>query len=95
MVGVYGFHQTIDTSGLQEQGPLASLWLLSGANQNDPSILNGLRSANDIGLQNTSVATFGQLTWHRQAEPAARWMNYDKKDGRYIATVTNRARIPR
>ena len=34
VVGVYGFYQTIDTNGVQEQGPLASRWLLSGANAN-------------------------------------------------------------
>jgi iron complex outermembrane receptor protein len=97
VVGVYGFHQTIDTDGIQEQGPLASRWLLSGANANDPSILNGLSSSNDIGLRNTSVAAFGQFTWHVtddfRIQPGLR-VNYDKKDGRYIATVTNATNTP-
>jgi iron complex outermembrane receptor protein len=97
VAGVFGFHQTIDTNGLQEQGELASRWLLSGANANDPSILNGLRSTNDIGLKNTSVAAFGQLTWHitddLRLQPGLR-VNYDKKDGRYIATVTNATNTP-
>ncbi len=92
VVGVYGFYQTVDTAGVQEQGPLASRWLLSGANANDPAILNGLRSENDIGLKNTSVAAFGQLTWHvtdnLRLQPGLR-VNYDKKEGKYIATVTN------
>jgi len=97
VVGVYGFYQTIDTSGVQEQGALASRWLLSGANANNPAILNGLRAENDIGLKNTSVATFGQLTWHvtdsLQLQPGLR-VNYDKKDGKYIATVTNATNTP-
>lgn len=97
VVGVYGFYQTIDTNGAQEQGPLASRWLLSGANANDPSILDGLRSENDIGLKNTSAAAFGQLTWHvtdhLRLQPGLRF-NYDKKDGKYIATVTNATDTP-
>jgi iron complex outermembrane recepter protein len=97
VVGVYAFYQTVDTNGVQEQGPLASRWLLSGANANDPSILNGLRADNDIGLKNTSAAAFGQLTWHVtedfRVQPGLRF-NYDKKDGKYIATVTNATRAP-
>ncbi|HWK49894.1 MAG TPA: TonB-dependent receptor [Steroidobacter sp.] len=97
MVGVYGFYQTVDTSGVQEQGPLASRWLLSGANANDPTILDGLRSENNIGLKNTSVAAFGQLTWHitddLRVQPGLR-VNYDKKEGKYIATVTNATHTP-
>lgn len=90
--GVYGFYQTVDTKGVQQQGPLASRWLLSGANANDPSILHGLTSYNDIGLKNTSLAAFGQLTWHvtdkLRVQPGLR-VNYDKKEGKYIATVVN------
>jgi iron complex outermembrane recepter protein len=97
VVGAYGFYQTIDTAGVQEQGALASRWLLSGANANNPAILNGLRAENDIGLKNTSVATFGQLTWHvtdrLQLAPGLR-VNYDKKEGKYIATVTNATNTP-
>jgi len=97
VVGLYGFHQKIETAGVQEQGALASRWLLSGANANDPSILDGLRAENDIGLKNTSVAAFGQLTWHvtdhLRLQPGLRF-NYDKKDGKYIATVTNATNTP-
>ena len=97
VVGVYGFYQTIDTDGVQEQGPLASRWLLSGANANDPAILDGLRAENDIGLKNTSAAAFGQLTWHvtddLRLQPGLR-VNYDKKEGKYIATVTNATNTP-
>ena len=97
VVGVYGFYQTVDTNGVQEQGELASRWLLSGANANNPAILDGLRAENDIGLKNTSAAAFGQLTWHvtddLRLQPGLR-VNYDKKDGRYIATVTNSTNTP-
>ncbi len=97
VVGVYGFYQSVDTSGSQGQGPLASRWLLSGANANDPSVLDGLRSDNDIGLKNTSAALFGQLTYHvtekLRLQPGLRF-NYDKKDGKYIATVTNATHAP-
>jgi iron complex outermembrane recepter protein len=97
VAGLYGFYQTVDTAGVQEQGSLASRWLLSGANANNPSILDGLRSENDIGLKNTSVAAFGQLTWHvtddLRLQPGLR-VNWDKKDGKYIATVTNATNTP-
>ena len=97
VVGIYGFHQTVDTNGVQEQGSLASRWLLSGANANNPAILDGLRSENDIGLKNTSAAVFGQLTWHvtddLRLQPGLR-VNYDKKEGKYIATVTNATNTP-
>jgi len=97
VVGLYGFYQTVDTSGVQEQGASASRWLLSGANANNPAILDGLRSENDIGLKNTSAAAFGQLTWHvtdhLRLQPGLR-INYDKKDGKYIATVTNATNTP-
>ena len=97
VVGLFGYYQTVDTNGLQVQGPLASRWLLSGANANNPAILDGLRSENDIGLKNTSVAAFGQFTWHVtddfRVQPGLR-VNYDKKEGKYIATVTNGTNTP-
>ncbi|MET0533204.1 MAG: TonB-dependent receptor [Steroidobacter sp.] len=97
VAGLFGFYQTVDTAGVQEQGPFASRWLLSGANANNPAILDGLRSENDIGLKNTSAAAFGQVTWHvtddLRLQPGLR-VNYDKKEGKYIATVTNSTNTP-
>ena len=97
VAGLFAFHQTIHTSGAQEQGPLASRWLLSGANANDPSILDGLRSENAIDFTNTSLAGFGQLTWRvtdrLRLQPGLR-VNYDKKSGSYVATVTNATNTP-
>jgi len=97
VIGLFGFHERINTSGLQEEGPLASLWLLSGANAKNPIILNMLRSSNDIGLRDTSSAVFGQLTWHvtdaLSLQPGLRF-NYDEKSGHYVATVTNGTNTP-
>ena len=91
-VGLFGFHQTVDTSGSQVQGPYASQWLLSGANARKPAILDGLSSQNDIGLKTTSAAIFGELTWHvteaLRLQPGLRF-NHDEKSGKYIATVSN------
>lgn len=95
VAGLYAFHQTVDTQGVQVQGPLASRWLLSGStagvpNQSVPAILDGLRAENEIGLKNTSLAAFGQLTWHvtdkLRIQPGIR-VNYDKKEGKYISSV--------
>jgi iron complex outermembrane receptor protein len=94
--GLFAFHQTLHTSGVQEQGAAASRWLLNptSANANNPAVLNGLRSTNDIGLKNTSVAAFGQLTWHAadwlRVQPGLR-VNHDRKSGDYSAVVTNGA----
>ena len=78
-VGVFYFHQTIDTQGLQVQGPAASRFLLNPGNgvapgatgcatattaACNPSVLDGLTSRNTIGFTNTSAALFGKLTWH-------------------------------
>lgn len=94
VVGAFAFHQKIRTQGLQEQGPAASRWLLTGALANDPSVLNGLRAENDIRLDNSSAALFGQLSWKPldglTIQPGFR-MNYDKKEGLFDSVVTNGA----
>jgi iron complex outermembrane receptor protein len=58
----------------------------------NPAVLNGLTSLNDIHFKNTSFAAFGQATWHvtdrLRLQPGLR-LNYDKKTGSYVATVTN------
>ena len=96
VVGAFIFHQTINTQGLQVQGAAASRFLLNptSANANNPAVLNGLRSVNDIAFTNTSGAVFGQLTWTvtdgLRIQPGLR-VNYDKKRGDYLATVFNGA----
>jgi iron complex outermembrane recepter protein len=106
--GAFAFYQTIRTQGLQVQGPAASRFLLNPgnvptgssicapptANACNPAVLNGLTATNDIRLNNTSVALFGQLAWHATdaltIQPGAR-LNYDRKTGLYDSVVTDSA----
>jgi len=96
VVGLFAFHQTIDTQGLQIQGAAASRYTLNptSASANNPAVLRGLRSQNEIGFKNTSLAGFGRLTWHvtdrLDIQPGLR-VNYDKKNGSYVSTVFNGA----
>lgn len=96
VAGLFYFHQTIDTQGLQVQGPAASRYLLNptSANASNPEVLNGLTSVNTIGFENTSAAGFGKLTWHVTDKlsfaPGVR-VNYDKKTGSYVSVVTTGA----
>jgi iron complex outermembrane receptor protein len=91
--GLFAYHQKQLTTGAQEQGPAASRWLLNptGANASNPAVLNGLRSENDISLETTSLAAFGQVSWRLserlRIQPGLR-LNYDRKDGSYLAVVT-------
>ena len=79
VLGAFYFRQSIDTQGLQVQGPAASRFLLnpgatvapgaSGcapvtANACNPAVLDGLTATNTIGFTNTSAALFGKLTWN-------------------------------
>jgi iron complex outermembrane receptor protein len=96
VVGLFGFHQDLHTSGAQEQGPAASRWLInpSSANANNPAVLNGLRAENSIDFANSSAAAFGQLSWRitdrLRLQPGIR-INYDQKSGSYVSIVTNGA----
>ncbi len=91
VAGLFYFHQKIDTQGIQVQGPAASLWTLGPVNGADPALLDGLRSDNDIRYKNDSAAFYAKLTWHVSDRisiaPGIR-VNYDKKDGSYLATVS-------
>lgn len=96
VLGAFYFWQSIDTQGLQVQGPAASAFLLnptSAAGRN-PATLDGLTARNTIGFTNTSAALFGKLTWHvddrLSVSPGLR-LNYDRKDGSYLSVVTNGA----
>ena len=94
VLGAFAFHQTVRTQGTQRQGPAASRWLLTGALANDPTVLDGLTATNDIRLDNTSAALFGQVSWKvtekLTIQPGAR-INYDKKEGLYDSVVVNGA----
>ncbi|MGH6785980.1 MAG: TonB-dependent receptor, partial [Novosphingobium sp.] len=97
--GLFGFHQTVRTQGLQVQGAAASKWLLAPsasptALANIPAVLDQLTAANDIRLDNTSLAAFGQVSWKVTdaftVQPGLR-INYDKKQGLYDSVVTGTA----
>lgn len=96
VAGLFGFHQKIRTQGLQVQGPAASRWLLnpSSALSLNPAVLNGLTANNDIRLDNTSAALFGQVSIKATdmftIQPGIR-VNYDKKDGLYDSVVLGTA----
>lgn len=96
VAGLFGFHQQVRTQGLQVQGPAASRWLLSpsSALSLNPAVLNGLTANNDIRLDNTSAALFGQVSWKvtdaLTIQPGFR-LNYDKKNGLYDSVVTGTA----
>jgi iron complex outermembrane receptor protein len=93
-VGAFGFYQKIHTSGVQQQGPAASRFLINPTNalSSDPSVLNGLTATNDITLKNTSAAIYGKFgykfTDKLSIQPGVR-LNYDKKDGIYNSVVTD------
>ena len=92
VVGLFGFKQRIDTQGTEQQGAAASKWNLTGANANNPSILQGLTATNTQWLKSESAALFGQLSWKvtdaLTIQPGAR-LNYDKKSGFYQRVVTS------
>ncbi len=94
--GLFGFYQTVRTQGLQVQGPAASKWLLNPTSSlsNNPAVLNNLVAQNDIRLDNTSLAAFGQVSWKLTdaltIQPGVR-VNYDKKKGLYSSVVTGTA----
>lgn len=96
VVGVFGFYQTIRTSGIQETGTAASKWLLNPTNalSDNPDVLNNVVATNDIRLDNTSLAAFGKLNWEivdgLTISPGIR-INYDKKEGLYDSVVTGTA----
>lgn len=95
-LGAFGFYQTIETNGVQQQGSAASKFLISPSNvlSNDPSVLDGLTATNAITLKNTSAAVYGKFSYKLtdafRIEPGFR-VNYDKKQGDYSSVVTDGA----
>ncbi|MDE2404393.1 MAG: TonB-dependent receptor [Sphingomonadales bacterium] len=90
VVGAFGFHQRIDTQGLEQQGANASKWNLTGALANDPTVLNGLTARNTQWLKSTSAALYGQVSYKLTdaltVQPGIR-INYDRKSGFYQRRV--------
>lgn len=93
VLGAFAFRQRIDTQGVEQQGPNASRWNLTGALSLDPNTLNGLTALNTQYLKSSSAALFGQLSWKvtdaLTIQPGAR-LNYDKKSGFYQRRVVDR-----
>jgi iron complex outermembrane receptor protein len=91
VVGLFGYRQSIDSTGIQQQGSAASLWLLGPASANLPALLDGLRQETAIHFENESLAAFGQATWNVtdtfRIQPGLR-LNWDKKKADYNALVT-------
>ncbi|WP_037503938.1 TonB-dependent receptor [Sphingomonas jaspsi] len=96
VVGSFLFKQKVRTQGTQVQGPAASRWLINPSSplSANPAVLDGLTAENDIRLDNTSFALFGQLSWKFNEvltiQPGVR-VNYDKKSGLYDSVVTGTA----
>ena len=102
VVGLFGFSQKIRTQGTEQLGAAASRWLLDPGSTNTnclvtpsalaciPATLDGLTAYNDIRLDNTSAALFGQFSWKATdrltIQPGIR-VNYDKKNGLYERRV--------
>jgi iron complex outermembrane recepter protein len=92
VVGLFGYKQTVRTQGTEALGAAASRWLIAPSNplSNAPATLNGLTAFNDIRLDNSSAALFGQLSWkitdRLTVQPGIR-VNYDKKTGLYERRV--------
>jgi iron complex outermembrane recepter protein len=90
VAGAFYFHQEINSTGRQEQGASAGLWLLAPSANNTPALLNGYGQTSRIDSKNTSAALFGQLEWkitdRLRLLPGIRF-NYDKKEVEYEAVV--------
>jgi iron complex outermembrane receptor protein len=91
VLGVFGFRQTIDSTGKQEQGAAAARFLLApSALASTPGLLDGYGQTSDIQSTNVSAALFGQLEWsvtdRLRLLPGLRF-NYDDKRVDFNAEV--------
>jgi iron complex outermembrane receptor protein len=91
VVGAFWFNQVTKTLGQQEQGSAAWRFLLNpNAAAATPGLLNGYGQKTDILSDHTSAALFGNVNWkvtdQLTISPGLR-LNYDEKNGHYIATV--------
>jgi len=91
LAGVYGFRQTIHSTGNQEQGAAAARFLLTpSAVALTPGLLDGYGMTSDIRSSNLSAALFGQLEWEvtdrLRLLPGLRF-NYDQKEVDYDAQI--------
>jgi iron complex outermembrane receptor protein len=83
VAGVFGFYQTIRSTGTQEHGTAAARFLLPpSALAATPGLLEGYGQTSNIAARTTSASAFGQLEWSLGARlrllPGLR-VNYDDK----------------
>lgn len=99
VVGAFAYHQRIDTQGLEQHGAASSRWNINPSNALafDPTVLDGLTAFNTQALTNTSLALFGQASWHvtdaLTIQPGVR-INYDRKAGLYDRQVFDGQGLP-
>lgn len=91
VVGLFAFHQTIDSTGLQEQGAAAARFLLNPTPAAlTPGLLDGYGQTSDISSEHTSAALFGQIEWRITEQlrilPGLRF-NYDQKEVDYRSEI--------
>jgi iron complex outermembrane recepter protein len=91
VLGGFGFRQTINSTGKQEQGSAAARFLLApSALAATPGLLDGYGQTSDIRSTNGSAALFGQVEWsitdHLRLLPGLRF-NYDQKAVDYDTQV--------
>jgi iron complex outermembrane recepter protein len=90
VAGAFYFQQEINSTGRQEQGASAGLWLLAPGPNNTPALLDGYGQTSRIDSKNVSAALFGQLEWkitdRLRLLPGIRF-NYDQKEVDYEAVV--------
>lgn len=88
-VGLYAFHQAVETHGVTEYGADATYWLLSPTLPD--ALLDGYKVFNDSRIETDSYAVFGQFTWNitdrLHLTPGLRYTN-EEKSGAYAATTT-------
>ena len=98
-VGLYAFHQAVETHGITEYGRDASYWLTTVRDMatnalvpgTNPGLLDGYEVFNDSRIETDSVAVFGQVTWNitdrLHLTPGLRY-THEEKSGQYDATVS-------
>jgi iron complex outermembrane receptor protein len=91
VAGVFGFYQTIRSTGKQEQGAAAARFLLAPTPLAlTPGLLDGYGQTSDIRSTSASAALFGQLEWavsdRLRLLPGLR-LNYDDKTVDFNAEV--------
>jgi iron complex outermembrane receptor protein len=91
VAGLFAYRQTVNSTGLQQQGSAASLWLLGPTYATQPELLDGLRQDARIHFTNNSLAAFGKVTWNvtdrLKLQPGLRF-NWDSKSADYRATTS-------